>query len=168
MACLRGTGAHLLKFSRCLLDDAGVPGFLWGEVCPTAVYTYSAESLARCPGWPPHVSSFREASRSAHLRVTGARAIVHNDRTRTSKIESTAWVGPLVGYGGDSKTYSVYNPARKWTIRTRNVTFSETPGVVIPPPDECTTTTSSTTPITNKTISSQTQTASTRYGSTMK
>eukprot|EP00873_Tetraselmis_striata_P006313 jgi/Tetstr1/426577/TSEL_016855.t1 len=61
----------------------------------------------------------------AGLRVFGCPAYVHVDAGNRRKLDAKAFRGVFVGYGQESHTYLVWNPATRRVVASRNVIFDE-------------------------------------------
>ena len=124
-------GRTIMEVTRCLLQGANLPGWLWGEVCCTAVYLVNRLPHSALGFHTPYFKMFGEQAALSHLRVVGARAFVHYEHHR-EKLQDRAWEGRLVGYSKDSRAYRIYNPATRRVVESRNVTFIETPDAPLP------------------------------------
>lgn len=124
-------GRTILNMTRCLLQGANLPKWLWGEVCCTAVYIVNRLPHSALKFDTPYFRMFGEQASLSHLRVIGARTFVHHE-THRSKLEDKAWEGQLVGYSKDSRAYRIYNSRTRRVVESRNVTFIETPDVPLP------------------------------------
>ena len=119
-------GRTIMGVTRCLLRGANLPGWLWGEVCCTAVYLVNRLPHSALGFETPYFKMLGKQAVLSHLRVVGARAFVHYEQHR-DKIQDRAWEGRLVGYNKDSRAHRVYNSSTRQVVETRNVTFIETP-----------------------------------------
>lgn len=121
-------GRTILNIVRCLLADATLPNFLWGELMKTAVYLSNRTPHAALQNGTPYKALYGKDAHLGNLRVIGARAFVHEE-THTRKLEHRAWEGRLIGFSEESKSYRIYNPRTRSVRVSQNVTFIETPGV---------------------------------------
>eukprot|EP00903_Cladosiphon_okamuranus_P012172 g11418.t2 len=119
-------GRTILDMTRCILIDTGLPKFLWGEICETAVFLINRSPHRAIGGTSPYAKLFGKEPDLSGLRAIGARAFVHKERYG-NKLEEKAWEGIMLGYGKDSKSYRIYNPHNRRITESRNVTFIETP-----------------------------------------
>eukprot|EP00752_Nemacystus_decipiens_P006651 g5979.t1 len=119
-------GRTILNMVRCILIDTGLPKFLWGEICETAVFLINRAPHRAIDGSSPYAKLFGKEPDLSGLRAIGARAFVHKERYG-NKLEEKAWEGVMLGYGKDSKSYRIYNPHNRRITESRNVTFIETP-----------------------------------------
>lgn len=129
---LRWTEEHLCKwpdlFSTTLKYHASCRESLPTAICLINMLPYSVLGMSTLL-----FKLFGKHADLSHLRARRARAFVHNERC-TDTLEDKAWEERLVGYGDDSKTYSIYNMLLSG-FQTLNVTFIEKPGYVTPPTD---------------------------------
>ncbi len=119
-------GRTIMAITRCLINEAKLPHFLWNEVCATAVYLSNRIPHKTIGMDTPYHRLFGKHSSLSHLRVIGARAFVHVEGAK-DKLNERAWEGKLVGYDSQSRTYRIYKPSTRKVIRSRNVTFIESP-----------------------------------------
>eukprot|EP00903_Cladosiphon_okamuranus_P021709 g19958.t1 len=77
---------------------------------------------------------FGKQANLSFLRIIGSRAFVHVEG-HTTKLQPRAREGVLVGYDNDSPTFCIYNRTTGHITSSRNVTFIESPPVVLPPAD---------------------------------
>ena len=119
-------GRTILNMTRCILIDTGLPKFLWGEICETAVFLINRSPHRALEGNTPYSRLFGKEADLSGLRAIGARAFVHKER-QGNKLEEKAWEGVMIGYSKDSRSYRVYNPHNRRITESRNVTFIETP-----------------------------------------
>lgn len=125
-------GRTLMNIVRCLLYGGGLPEFLWGELCCTAVYITNRLPHVNMNNETPYFRMFGKQAPLQHLRVIGSSAFVHVE-TYTAKLDTRAWQGQLVGYSPDSKAYRIYNPHTRKVVSSRNVTFIENMDAAMPP-----------------------------------
>lgn len=114
------------SITRCLLRGEGLPSWLWGEVCCTAVYLANRLSHSSLDFVSPFFELFGvQPVVLSHLHVVGSRAFVQYGQHRR-KLQEKAWEGRLVGYTQDSEAYRIYNSRTRVVVKSRNVTFIET------------------------------------------
>jgi Reverse transcriptase (RNA-dependent DNA polymerase)/gag-polypeptide of LTR copia-type/Zinc knuckle len=118
--------------ARCLLHEASLPPSLWQEAMACAVYIRNRTPTKALGGKTPYQAWHGERPDLAHLRVFGARAYVHLERSARegSKFGLRAWVGRFVGYSEHNNCYRIYNESTRRIIDSRHVTFIEMPGDV--------------------------------------
>ena len=121
-------GRTIMNMTCCLLNETKLPHFLWNEIAATSVYLLNRIPNKTIDMDTSHRRMLGNHASLAHLRIIGARAFVHQP-LHTGKLEEKAWEGRLVGYDANSPTYRIYNPASRNIIRSRNVTFIESPKI---------------------------------------
>lgn len=99
---------------------------MWGELMMTAVSLLNRSPHSALGGATPYSKMHKKSPNLSRLRTIGARAFVHHERYR-KKLEDRAFEGKPGGYGLDSQTYRVFNPANGTVVESRNVTFIESP-----------------------------------------
>eukprot|EP00903_Cladosiphon_okamuranus_P021627 g19885.t1 len=119
-------GRTILDMTRCILIDTGLPKFLWGEICETAVFLINRSPHRAIGGTSPYAKLFGKEPDLSGLRAIRVRAFMHKERYG-NKLEEKAWEGIILGYGKDSKSHRIYNPHNRRITESRNVTFIETP-----------------------------------------
>ena len=87
------------NMTRCFLAEAGVPKYLWQEASRMAVYLANRVPSTPLGGKTPF-SMWHGGTppRLEHLRTSGARAFVHEERY-VKKLTMKASEGRMVGYG---------------------------------------------------------------------
>ncbi|CAM9967302.1 unnamed protein product, partial [Ectocarpus sp. 12 AP-2014] len=95
----------------------------------TAVYLSNRVPHATLGNNTPYKALYGKDAKLGHLRVIGARALVHVE-TRTRKLDPKAWEGRLCGYSMDNKSFRIYNPETGNVRESRNVIFIETPSTI--------------------------------------
>ena len=62
----------------------------------------------------------------SNLRAIGARAFVYVE-VHTTKIDDKAWEGKLCGFSSSRRSYRIYNADKGTIVKSRKITFLETP-----------------------------------------
>ena len=117
---------------RCLLADSGLPHFVWGELFLTASYLCKRAPHSALNHETPYKILHGKDADLRHLRVIGARALVHVE-THQEKLDPRAWEGRVVGFGQESLAHRVCHAGSQTVRESRNVIFTETPSVVAAP-----------------------------------
>ena len=77
-------GRTIMNIVRFMLADSTLPSLLWEELMHTAVYLSNRTPHAALHNWTPCKALYGKDAHLAHLRVVGARAFVHGERTPKS------------------------------------------------------------------------------------
>ena len=109
----------------CLLSQAQLPGYFWGEALSTVVYVLN---LTPCVPLqfdvPDKAWSGRDVSYD-HLRVFGCKAFVHIPKDERSKLDMKTQQCIFISYGQDEFGYRLFDPVEKKLVRSRDVVFVE-------------------------------------------
>lgn len=115
----------LVERVRCLLSQAKLPRYFWGEALSTVVHVLN---LTPCVSLnfdvPNRVWSGKDVSYD-HLRVFGCMAYVHVPKDERSKLDDKTKKCVFVGYGLDEFGYRFFDPINRKLIRSRDVIFME-------------------------------------------
>ena len=112
------------EMTAALLHYAGLGREFWALAMAVAVYIRNRVWSAGVAGIPLQLLT-GHAPDLSHLRVFGCPAYVHVDSSRRNKLDPKAFKGVFVGYGSESLTYLVWNPATQRIVSSRNVVFDE-------------------------------------------
>ena len=113
-----------MDMTRCIINEAGLPKHLWGEIAATSVFLINRLPHKALKGDTPYFRMFGKQANLSFLRIIGSRAFVHEEG-HTTKLQPRAWEGVLVGYDDDSPTFRVYDRTTGRVGSSRNVTFIE-------------------------------------------
>jgi hypothetical protein len=120
-----------------MIQDAGLPTYLWNEASLTAIYIQNriphrlldwkspSEALAsylgqKAPHW------LKELPDLSNIRIFGCKAFVRiTNILRLSKMSPRAAIGYLVGYDA-SNIWRIWIPSKRRIVRARDVEFDET------------------------------------------
>lgn len=119
---------------RSMLQDAGLPSFLWPETLNTAIKIVnrtptrinkdsktpyqSLSEMLEISNTLPNITNWRTFGCTAYVHILKQR------RTQGNKLELRAQKGNLIGYEGDN-IYRIYLPSKRVIIRSSHVTFNE-------------------------------------------
>ena len=107
---------------RAMLQEAGLPPYLWAEAANTACYLRNRSPAAGIEKTPFELFWGRKPS-VGHLRTFGCTAFVQIPKDNRTKLQPTSEKGRLVGYDNESKAYRVLV---RGTIKiSRDVVFDE-------------------------------------------
>ena len=110
---------------RCMLSDAKLPKYFWGEAMRTAVDLINLSPSAPLDDdVPERVWTGKDVSYK-HLRVFGCRAFVHIPKDERSKLDNKARECIFLGYAHEDFGYRLWDLVSHKIIRSRDVTFLE-------------------------------------------
>ena len=126
-------GWTLCSLVRCLLVDSGLPPKLWGELLLTAAYLCNRIPHSGLDMGMPFKQLYGKEANLLHLKIISTRASVHIKDVK--KLEPKSWKRMLCGFSEDEAlSYWVLNPKPRRVVKSRNVTFIETPPHLTPQP----------------------------------
>lgn len=104
----------VVEMARCMLLDASLPEFLWGEAVNTAVYLRNRSPTKALKNQTPLQAWSNIKPNVSHLRMFGCKAIMLEKRPYSGKFGAKGFQCVLVGYSSESKAYRLYDStARK-------------------------------------------------------
>ena len=113
---------------RAILEDAGLPFYLWGEVLKTVIYLKNRSPAARLrvQNLTPHEAYFGIAPDLSHLRLIGCDAwhAVSKEVKGQKKLSARGIKCKLLGYRGTNQ-YVLWNPSSRRVFTSRDVDFDE-------------------------------------------
>lgn len=114
----------LLDRARCLLIESGLPTVFWAEAVNCATYLLNRSPCKSVDTTPEHVWTAKKIALQ-HLRIFGCKAYAHIPAAKRTKLNPRSSPCIFVGYCEDTKGYRLYDPKKKITFISRDVTFSE-------------------------------------------
>ena len=119
---------------RSMLADSGFPSSMCAELFMAAAYLKNRTSRKALRIETPFQMVYVEEADLSHLQGIGARTFVHNKDSR--KLDAAAWDGKVCGFSEDRKFYQMWNSNTGRVVKSRSVTFLETPLHLPPPPSQ--------------------------------
>lgn len=116
----------LIEKSKCLMSEAGLPDFFWGEAVNTAAFIINRSINSSTGGIPEEL--FRgEKIKIDNLRTFGCRVMVLNDtkKHKQLKYEDRSHKMTFIGYDSNEKGYRCYDHEAKKIVTSRDVKFHE-------------------------------------------
>eukprot|EP00873_Tetraselmis_striata_P026573 jgi/Tetstr1/446837/TSEL_034316.t1 len=114
----------LSEMTVAMLLHAGLGREFWALAFCAAMHIRN-NVYSRGVGSVPYRRHTGKTPDVAGLRVFGCPAYVHVDAGNRRKLDAKAFRGVFVGYGQESHTYLVWNPATRRVVASRNVIFDE-------------------------------------------
>ncbi|CAB1110564.1 unnamed protein product [Ectocarpus sp. CCAP 1310/34] len=114
----RGLGTIIGTMCKMLLGAPHLPGELWAEAFPTAIYLKNRTSTDVLGGKAPlEVWESKPLGKMLHIHEWGSLAFKHEEtRFRSSKLAARAKKMYLVGYNPESRSYRLWDPAEPFKI----------------------------------------------------
>lgn len=114
----------LLDRARCLLIESGLPTVFWAEAVNCAAYLLNRSPCKSVGTTPEQVWTAKKPALQ-HLRIFGCKAYAHIPTPKQTKLSTRSTPCIFVGYCQNTKGYRLYDPQKKITFVSRDVTFSE-------------------------------------------
>lgn len=115
---------YLVEMVRCLLNDAKLPNYLWGEALMTANYLQN-RLVSRCiPKTPFEMWENRKPDVS-NLKIFGSTAYTLIPKEKLKKLDSRSQKLTFVGYDDNTKGYRLIDLKTNKIILSRDVKFVE-------------------------------------------
>ena len=115
----------LVEMARSMLSDSNMEANFWGEAISTSVYIRNRCYTKSNDNKTPYECWFGARPSISHLRIFGCKAYVLNKAIGLDKFQEKSKEMMLIGYCDYSKAYKLYDPARKTTVKSRDVKFIE-------------------------------------------
>ena len=113
---------------RAILEDSGLPAFLWGEILKTVVYLRNRSPCTRLrvQHVTPYEAYFGKRPDLGHLRLIGCDAwlALSKERPGQKKLSPRGLKCKFLGYAGTNQ-YRLWNPVSRKVITARDVHFDE-------------------------------------------
>jgi hypothetical protein len=104
----------IIEMARKMIHATSFPPSLWAEMVLTAVYLHNIIPN-RKDKLSPFERIFKKKPRMDHLRIIGSKVFVLIPKGQRTQLNKLYWTGRLVGYGGSTRVYRIYDP------KTQNV-----------------------------------------------
>ena len=97
---------------------------LWMELAETIVYLKN-RSPTTAVATTPYELWYGEKPDLSHLRIIGSTAYVHIPKEKRVKLDTHSHKGIMIGYGGGTNQYKIWDLTRKDIVIARDVVFVE-------------------------------------------
>lgn len=115
----------LIEMARCMLEESGLPQFLWSEAINTAAYIRNRSPTKILIEKTPYECWFGYKPSVSHIRIFGCDAIVLLKKPGRSKLVPKGKMLSFVGYAENTKGYRLYDKHLRSIVISRDVTFFE-------------------------------------------
>lgn len=116
----------LIEMARCLLEDSGLPKFLWAEAVNTANFIQN-RTITKGTASIPIQSWSGIKPMISHMQIFGTKCFAHVPEEKRRKLDNTAKETVFIGYEEGSKAYRLYDKRTHKLIISRDVRFIENP-----------------------------------------
>ncbi|POS82168.1 hypothetical protein EPUL_005540, partial [Erysiphe pulchra] len=113
----------LMDKVRCLLSNANLPNFLWGEACLTATYLYNRTPHSSLNFKTPYEVKNDQKPDISHIQTFGSICFYKNKGNNIKKLDDRALKGILIGF--NERLYKVFDINSKECIWVRDIHILE-------------------------------------------
>jgi hypothetical protein len=114
----------VVRMTRALLKQRGMPAVFWGEAVVTAVYILIRSPTKALNSRTPYGTWHGRKPTVSHLRVFGCLAF-GKELGHISKLNDRSTPGVFIGYAEGSKAYRILDPGTQRVRTTHDVVFDE-------------------------------------------
>ena len=115
----------LIEMVRCMLQESGLPQFLWAEAANTATYIRNRSPTKVLGEVTPYEKWHNRKPSVGHFRTFGCDAVMLLKNSAGGKLLPKGQKMKLVGYESATKGYRLYNPAKREVVKARDLVFFE-------------------------------------------
>ena len=129
----------IMERVKAIIAEAKLDKRLWMEIADTVVYLKNRSPTSAVATTPYELWHGVKPNLS-HLKIIGSTAYVHIPKEKRIKLDTHSHKGIMIGYGGGTNQYKVWDLTRKDVVVSRDVVFIEgkpvdqTPAVYIEEP----------------------------------
>src|SRR5271169_6027012 len=129
----------IMERVKAIIAESKLDKRLWMEIAEAVVYLKNRSPTSAVATTPYELWHGTKPSLS-HLRIIGSTAYVHVPKEKRIKLDTHSHKGIMIGYGGGTNQYKVWDLTRKDVVVSRDVVFIEgkpvdqTPAVYIEEP----------------------------------
>lgn len=116
----------LIEMTRCMLEDSGLPKFLWAEAVNTANFIQNRTITKGANGIPFQLWKGAKPN-VQRMEIFGTKCFVHIPSEKRKKLENTAKEAYFIGYDECSKAFRLYDKVNHKVIVSRDVRFANNP-----------------------------------------
>ncbi|RDY02489.1 hypothetical protein CR513_14047, partial [Mucuna pruriens] len=114
----------LIKRVRCMLSEAKLLKYFWGETLYRAVHVTNFNLIVVLNTKVPNKICDKNVKHD-HLQVFGCKAFVHVPKDERSKLDMKTRQCIFIGYGQDKYGYKLYDFVEKKLVKSHDVQFME-------------------------------------------
>ena len=113
----------LMDKVRCLLANAKLPNYFWGEACLTATYLYNRTPHSSLDFKTPFEAKNNLKPDISHIRTFGSMCFYKNKGNNIKKLDDKALKGILIGF--NDRLYKVFDISARKCIWVRDIHIME-------------------------------------------
>ena len=114
----------IMERVRAIIAEARLDKRLWMDLADTVVYLKDRSPTTAVATTPYELWHGTKPDLS-HLRIIGSTAYVHVPKEKRIKLDTHSHKGIMIGYGGSTNQYKVWDLTRKDVVVSRDVVFIE-------------------------------------------
>ena len=113
----------IVRTTRAMLHDQGLPLFLWAKACNTTMYLQNKSPHQSLGNQTPQEAFSRQKPQLGQLCIFGCLTYSQVPKEKRTKLDPTAEKGIFVGYNDTSKAFRIYIPALRRVVLRQDVKF---------------------------------------------
>jgi hypothetical protein len=114
----------IMERVKAIIAEAKLDKKLWMDLADTVVYLKNRSPTSAVATTPYELWHGAKPDLS-HLKIIGSTAYVHVPKEKRTKLDTHAHKGIMIGYGGSTNQYKVWDLIRKDIVVSRDVVFIE-------------------------------------------
>jgi transposase InsO family protein len=114
----------IMERVKAVIAESKLDKRLWMEIAETVVYLKNRSPTSAVATTPYELWHGAKPNLS-HLRIIGSTAYIHIPKEKRTKLDTHSHKGIMVGYGGGTNQYRVWDLTRKDVVVSRDVVFIE-------------------------------------------
>jgi hypothetical protein len=114
----------IMERVKAIIAEAKLDKRLWMEIAETVVYLKNRSPTIAVATTPYELWHGTKPNLS-HLKIIGSTAYIHVPKEKRTKLDTHSHKGIMVGYGGGTNQYKVWDLTRKDVVVSRDVVFIE-------------------------------------------
>src|SRR5277367_3432888 len=114
----------IMERVKAIIAEAKLDKRLWMDLADTVVYLKNRSPTSAVATTPYELWHGKKPDLS-HLRIIGSTAYIHVPKEKRIKLDTNSHKGILIGYGGGTNQYKMWDLVRKDVVVSRDVVFIE-------------------------------------------
>src|SRR5579859_679253 len=114
----------IMERVKAIIAEAQLDKRLWMELAETVVYLKNRSPTSAVATTPYEMWHGKKPG-VAHLRIIGSTAYIHVPKEKRTKLDTHSHKGIMIGYGGGTNQYKVWDLTRDDIVVSRDVVFIE-------------------------------------------
>jgi hypothetical protein len=114
----------IMERVKAIIAEAQLDKRLWMDLADTVVYLKNRSPTSAVATTPYELWHGAKPNLS-HLRIIGSTAYVHVPKEKRTKLDTHSHKGIMIGYGGGTNQYKIWDLIKKYIVVSRDVVFIE-------------------------------------------